>query len=359
MTAVTPVLPINAQKLPITKTPKNIILMVGDGMGTAQIFAGLIANNGKLNLMRCTAIGFQKTQSADNFVTDSGAGATAFAIGKKTKNGAISVDANGKVHPTILETAKQNGLATGIVVTCSITHATPACFYAHQASRMQVEDIAADMLKGNVDVFIGGGRRHFTHRVDGRDLVEALQVEGYQIANSTDELGQFTTGKVGAFTADLEPGKITEGRGDVLLNGITAALSLLSQNKKGFFLMVEGSQIDWGGHENDSDYVISEVLDFDKSVGAVLEFARKDGDTLVVITADHETGGFAITHGDSRKGKLEGRFATGDHTGVMVPVFAYGPGSEAFIGIYENTAVFDKMMAAYKPLFSLCKPTEA
>ena len=347
MTAIVPILPATTAKIPAGKIPDNVILMVGDGMGTAQVFAGLTATNGTLNLTRCTAIGFQKTQSADEFITDSGAGATAFAIGKKTRNGSISVDATGTAHPTILEIAKQNGLATGLVVTCSITHATPACFYAHQSSRLQVEAIAADMLNGSVDVFVGGGRNHFTQREDGRNLVEALQAKGYQIADSTDNLNQFKMGKLAVFTADLEPDSITEGRGDVLLNGTQAALRLLSQNKKGFFLMVEGSQIDWGGHTNDTDYVMGEMLDFNRTVGAVLDFAENDGNTLVIITADHETGGFAVVSGDAKTGQVEGKFSTVDHTGVMVPVFAYGPGAEAFIGIYENTAIFDKMMAAY------------
>ncbi|MVM29225.1 alkaline phosphatase [Spirosoma sp. HMF4905] len=347
MIALAPVLPASAQQPLVAKKPKNIILMVGDGMGTAQIFAGLTANHGTLNLTRCTAIGFQKTQSADAFVTDSGAGATAFAIGKKAKNGAIGVDAQEKPQQTILETAKKNGLSTGLVVTCSITHATPASFYAHVPSRSQVEDIAADMLKGNVDVFVGGGRNHFAHRKDGRNLVQELQTKGYQIADSTADLSTIKTGKLAAFTADLEPKKISEGRGDLLLNGTTTALRLLDQTKKGFFMMIEGSQIDWGGHENQTNYIVGEMLDFNKTIGAVLDFAEKDGNTLVVITADHETGGLAITDGDMQAGQAEGKYVTKGHTGIMVPVFAYGPGAEAFIGIYENTAIFDKMMAAY------------
>lgn len=336
-----------AQKTGTVQKAKNIIFMVGDGMGTAQIFAGLTANKGNLNLTRCTAIGFQKTQAADAFVTDSGAGATAFAIGKKAKNGAIDVDAQNKPHQTILETAKANGLGTGIVVTCSITHATPASFYAHVPSRAQVEDIAADMLNGSVDVFVGGGRNHFERRKDGRDLVQMLNAKGYQIADSTDDLSQFRTSKLAAFTSDLEPRPVAEGRGDVLLNGTQTALRLLGQQKKGFFLLIEGSQIDWGGHANKTNYITSEMLDFDKTIGAVLDFAAKDGNTLVVITADHETGGLAITDGDMQAGQAEGKYVTQGHTGIMVPVFAFGPGASTFIGIYENTQIFDKMMAAY------------
>lgn len=341
-----PFLPVVAQKTARSRHPKNIIFMVGDGMGTAQIFAGLTANHGTLNLMRCTAIGFQKTQSADAFVTDSGAGATAFAIGKKAKNGAIGVDANEKPHPTILETAKKSGLGTGIVVTCSITHATPASFYAHVPSRSQNEDIAAQLLTSNVDVFVGGGQKYFTKRADGKNLADAFKTNGYQVVDSTADVNQFTTGKLAFFTASGEPKPIAEGRGAILLNGTQTAIRLLDQSKKGFFMVIEGSQIDWGGHANKTSYITSEMLDFDKTIGAVLDFAQKDGNTLVVITADHETGGLAITDGDMQAGQAEGKYVTKGHTGIMVPVFAYGPGAEAFIGIYENTTIYDKMMAA-------------
>ena len=334
-----------AQPKPATN-PKNIIFMVGDGMGTSQVFAGLTANHGTLNLARCTAIGFQKTQSADHFVTDSGAGATAFSIGRKAKNGAIGVDARDQSFPTIMETARQNGLATGIVVTCSITHATPACFYAHVPSRSQNEDIAAQLIASNIDVFVGGGKDYFVKRQDGKNLAETLKTKGYHVADSTEDFTGVSSGKLAVFTSDHEPRKYSEGRGNVSLNGTQTALKLLNQNKKGFFMLIEGSQIDWGGHANDANYIVAEMLDFDKTVRAVLDFAQRDGNTLVVITADHETGGFAIMDGDMTEGHVQGKFTTGGHTGVMVPVFAYGPGADAFIGIYENTAIYDKMLKA-------------
>ncbi|MES2730991.1 MAG: alkaline phosphatase, partial [Bacteroidota bacterium] len=333
-----------AQKPLPAKHPKNVILLIGDGMGAAQIYAGLTANKGHLNLERCTSVGFHKNQAADAYVTDSGAGATAFAIGYKAKNGAIGVDANDKPQPTILEIAGKNGLASGLVVTCTITHATPACFYAHQVSRSMEEEIAADMLKSNVDVFIGGGQKFFTQRKDGRNLIQELKAKNYQIADSTADLSQFKKGKLAAFTANDQPKKIAEGRGDQLLTSTQTALRLLDQNKKGFFLMVEGSQIDWGGHANDAQYIINEMVDFDKSIGAALDFAEKDGNTLVIITADHETGGFSLIDGDMKTGRVEGKFTTGHHTGVMIPVFAFGPGAEAFSGIYENNTIFHKML---------------
>jgi alkaline phosphatase len=327
--------------------PKNIILMVGDGMGAAQIYAGLTANKGKLNLERCTTVGFHKNQASDNYVTDSAAGATALASGQKTYNGAIGVDATGKPIPTILEIAEQNGLATGLVATCSITHATPACFISHQPSRALNEPIALDFLKTDIDVFIGGGRKYFSKRSDGLNLMDSLKSKGYQIANSISEAQKITNGKLAAFLADEQQAKFSEGRGDELVKSTEVALQILKGNKKGMFMMIEGSQIDWGGHSNDTQYIVDEMVDFDNAIGKVLDFAAADGNTLVIITADHETGGFSIVGGDMKTGTVEGKFTTGGHTGVMIPVFAYGPGSEKFSGIYQNTDIYKKMFEAF------------
>lgn len=331
-----------------TQHPKNIILLIGDGMGAAQIYAGLTANKGHLNLERCTNIGFHKSQSADKYITDSAAGATAFACGQKTYNGAIAMDATKVAMPTILEIAERNGLATGLVATCSITHATPACFIAHQPSRSLDENIAADFLNTDIDVFIGGGRKFFTKRADGKDLVASLKTKKYQIANSIDEVEKVSSGKLAAFLADEQQIKFSEGRGDELVRSTKVALNILKKNPKGMFIMIEGSQIDWGGHANDTQYIVNEMVDFDKAIGVALDFAAKDKNTLVIITADHETGGFSLVEGcDMKTGKVEGKFTTTDHTGVMIPVFAYGPGAERFSGIYENTAIFSKMLSAY------------
>lgn len=330
------------------KHPKNIIFMVGDGMGVAQIYAGLTANHGKLNLEQCTTVGFHRNQASDKYVTDSAAGATAFACGEKTYNGAIGVDANGKPITTILEVAEKNGLATGLIATCSITHATPASFISHQPSRALDENIALDFLKTDVDVFIGGGRKFFTQRKDNLNLSDSLKARGYQIANSMAEVQQVTSGKLAAFLADDQQESFSGGRGDELVKSTEVALQLLKNNKKGMFMMIEGSQIDWGSHNNNTQYVVDEMIDFDNAIGKAIEFAKKDGKTLVVITADHETGGLSIVDGDMKTGYVEGKFTTGNHTGVMIPVFAYGPGAEQFSGIYQNTDIFHKMMSAFR-----------
>ncbi|WP_337043705.1 alkaline phosphatase [Emticicia sp. 17c] len=330
-----------------TQHPKNIILLIGDGMGTAQIYAGIVASKTKLNIERSQVIGFHKNQATDNFITDSAAGATAFATGKKTYNGAIGVDSAKRSLPTILEIAEQKGLATGLVATCSITQATPAAFIAHQPSRAMVEEIAADFLNTDIDVFIGGGRNHFAQRKDGKNLIDDLKSKNYQIANSIEEVEKIKSGKLAGFLADVEQVKMSEGRGNQLLKSTETALNILKQNKKGFFLMVEGSQIDWGGHANDTQYIVNEMLDFDQAIGAAFDFADKDGNTLVIITADHETGGFSINDAD-KDGHIEGKFTTKGHTGVMIPVFAYGKGASLFSGFYFNNDIFFKIKTAFK-----------
>ena len=325
-----------------TKKPKNIILLIGDGMGVTQIFSGLTANKGHLFLENCKAIGFSETQSADNYITDSAAGGTALSTGKRTYNGAVAVDINKKPLKTILEAAEENGLATGLVSTSAITHATPAVFIAHQPQRNMYEEIAADFLKTNIDVFIGGGKDHFTKRKDGRNLVKELKAKGYRYEEDINKIKRVKKGKLAALTADVHNPRIKE-RGDMLPIATKTAINILSKNKKGFFLMVEGSQIDWGGHANSAIYVVEEMLDFDRAIGKALEFAAKDGETLLVVTADHETGGMAITDGSIKNGNLTAAFPTHHHTAVMVPVFSYGPGAEEFTGIMKNTDIHDKM----------------
>lgn len=325
-----------------TDQPKNIILLIGDGMGMAQLHAGLTANKGRLFIENCKYIGFSKTASSDNYITDSAAGGTAISAGVKTYNGAIGVDPDKNPVKTILEEAEEKGLATGLVSTSSITHATPASFIAHQPSRNMYEDIAADFLKTDIDVFIGGGYDHFTEREDGRNLVRELQNKGYIVEQELPEIAKIKKGKLAGLTAATHNGRVGE-RGEMLQVATSTAINILSNNKKGFFLMVEGSQIDWGGHAASTVYVVEDMLDFDQTVGRALEFAANDGETLVIVTSDHETGGMAILNGDYKTGMVQGEFTTGGHTGIMVPVLSYGPGAEKFIGIMENTDIHKNM----------------
>lgn len=339
--------PANANVQVTGQKPKNIIFMIGDGMGLAQMYAGMTANHGHLNIERCTVTGLQKTFSASDYITDSAASGTAMATGTKTKNGTLGKDTTGRNVKTILEYARDHGLATGLVATSAITHATPAAFIAHVKSRNQYEDIARFFIRHGPDVFIGGGQDHFAKRKDGENLLDSLKARGYKVIFSMDSIARVTEGKLAGLTAPVHNPPVAEGRGNMLPEATATALNILSKDPDGFFIMVEGSQIDWGGHENNQDYVISEVLDFDKAVKEALDFAEKDGNTLVVITADHETGGMAINGGSIEKGRVEAAFTTKHHTAIMVPVYAFGPGAENFTGIFDNTDIFRKFMALY------------
>jgi alkaline phosphatase len=329
---------------------KNVILMIGDGMGLGQISAGVLYSENPLNFERFKKIGFHKSAAGNDLITDSAAGATAFACGVKTYNGAIGVNMDTIVQKSILEEAEQKGLKTGLVATSTIVHATPASFIAHNKSRKNYEEIALDFLKIDIDFFAGGGRKYFNRRtIDDRDLYEELREKGYYIADFIDgnikDLKLPKDKKVGYLTADDSPLPVSQGR-DYLQDVAMEAIHHLENQENGFFLMIEGSQIDWGGHSNNAAYIISEVHDFDKVIGKVLDWAELDGETLVIVTADHETGGFAINKGSTRD-SIKAAFTSDYHTGTMIPVFSYGPGSDDFLGIFENTAIYNKIRNAY------------
>ncbi len=338
------------EDIQLKRHPKNIILMIGDGMGLTQITAGLYQNGNKLNLEKFPVVGLHKSYSGNNLITDSAAGATAFSAGVKTYNGAIGVKMDTTAVKTILEEAEEKGLATGMVVTSTIVHATPASFIAHVKSRNDYEDIAADFIKTEIDFFVGGGKKYFETRRDNRNLLEEMARNGYFISdNATEDLTRVAVDfnrNFAFFTADSDPLPVRQGRDYLPPATKLATVFLKNRGEKGFFLMVEGAQIDWGGHAKNSEYIISEVIDFDKAIGAALDFAKEDGETLIIVTADHETGGYAINTGSTMESLVPG-FTSDYHTGVLIPVFAYGPGAELFGGIYENTAIFDKMRLAF------------
>ncbi len=332
---------------PQVKKAKNIILLIGDGMGVSQIFAAMSVKEELLAIEKFKHIGFHKTYSLTDFITDSGAGGTALSTGKKTKNYCVAADSTGMPFKTILEYAEENKLATGLVSTSSILNATPASFIAHDTSRYNYENIALDFLDVDIDLFIGGGRKQFSNREDKLNLIDSLKKKNYLVVDGLENLNTEVDGKFAVFTAEEHNPEYLNGRGDMLPVSTEKAIKILDKNENGFFLMVEGSQIDWGGEDNNIDYLIAETIDFDNAIAKALEFAINDGETLVIVTADHETGGLSITDGDMKNKTIVTSFSSDYHTAVMVPVFAFGPGAEEFGGIYENTEVFEKMMKAF------------
>ena len=320
------------------ETPRNIILLIGDGMGLAHIHAGMTANGGELYLKNFRNIGFTTTFAANKYVTGSAASGTALATGSKTNYRMIGQDPEGKDLHNIREIAQEQGKATGVISTSSVTHATPASFVGHQPLRSMEEEIADDFVNSGIDVFIGGGYDFFTKRKDGRDLLEELKAKGYQIATNLEEVRQTEEGKLAALLAPNGTARKSK-RGNVLEVATSTALEILDDDPDGFFLMIEGSQIDWAGHANDTPWIIEEMLDFDLAIGKVLEFAERNQETLVIVTADHETGGLTIEDGNYETGMVLGDYTTGGHTGIMVPVFSFGPGAEYLTGFIDNTDI--------------------
>lgn len=329
-------------------SPRNVILMIGDGMGFNQIQAALTVNGNKLFMEQFPYAGLMKTHSASSYITDSPAGGTAIATGVKTNNGLIGISPEGDKLQSILMTAKEKGMSTGIVVTCNLTHATPASFYAHAGHRDSTELIATWFPKSGIDIAIGGGVRDFEKRNDGVNLSHIMKSLGYQVVYSMKDVTKKSkSDKILALLADNHPGSASKGR-DYLPEAVFFTATRLNANEKGFFLMVEGSQIDWAGHKNDNEYMIAETVDFDNAVGRALDFAKKDGNTLVIVTADHETGGTSISKGDFRKKTATLTYTSKDHTGAPVPVFAFGPGAELFTGWIDNIDIVKKIKTLKK-----------
>jgi len=328
-----------------TVSPKNIILFIGDGMGVSHITAGKIVK-GVLNLESFRYLGLLTTHSQNAFITDSAAAGTAMATGYKTYNGAISVSSERKPVKTVVEYAEGNGKSTGLIASCSLTHATPAVFVAHVERRSQEDLIAEQIAKSDIDVLFGGGWSYFvprsvngSKRTDEKNLIAILK-KRMKVIRSVKEFQQLGVidSVTGFFAAEHPPQ--AKDRKPQLSDLTRKAIEILSRNKAGFFLMVEGSQIDWAAHRNNQDYILTEMIDFDNAVGVGLEFAKSNLQTLVLVTADHETGGFAIHDGSVEERRIsDSSFTTKGHTAAMVPIFAYGPGSLAFSGIKDNTIV--------------------
>lgn len=336
--------------------PVNVIFMIGDGMGVSQVTSAFYFGEGKPNFQNFKYVGLSETSSTSDRVTDSAAGATALSTGQKTYKRAIGVDKDSLAIPTILEQLQDQGYKTGLVCLTSITHATPAAYYAHVKDRDLQEDIALDFIKSDVDFAAGGGLKFFSARKDKKNLLKDLIKKDYRI--DTVSLSKPVSGKRNLYlmAQDELPNKV-QGRKDFLPDATQMALDFLSQKKQPFFLMVEGSFIDWGGHATNAEMMVKEVIDFDKTIGVVMNFIKKNPNTLLIVTADHETGGASIgkfmekeASGKSKevKDKVQVNFIDGQHTAALVPVFAMGKGEELFSGVYPNNTIYHKLVEALR-----------
>lgn len=359
---------------------KNVIYVIGDGMGMGAVSSLLLTEEGPTGFDMAPVVGLSETSSANNHVTDSPAGGTALATGTRTRNGYLGIDPDGNQLTSVLKKAQAMGKKSGIVVNTTLTEATPAAFYAGVPKRNMTYDIAKQFTESDIDVAIGAGLNDFINRPDSLDLTATLINKGYDVylnwegvlnTPSDKFVGILSMGDVhrnnksrntvagaadGAevclaakLAANAEQSDTTiTSEPDLYLEKATAkALDVLSRNnRKGFFLMVESAIIDGFGHNNDSVGLIEEMQEFDQTLRYLVEYVNQNPGTLLVVTADHETGGTTVSYNSHDIGErkpLRLSFSTRGHSGMLVPVFAYGAGAEAFTGVMKNMDIPKKI----------------
>ena len=356
----------------VNKKAKNVILLIGDGMSASQITSYRLLKegpNGRIAVDNFPISGIVLTHSADAIITDSASSATAYSTGSKTKNGFLGVDQEGRILENLTEKLDNFGFVSALISTSEVTHATPAAFSSHVDSRRNTDEISSQMLESKVATILGGGRKFFLSaenggkRKDKRDLLEEAK-KSHKILIHKHELdisGITPSDRILGLFADehlrdeenpdnhsSEP-TLTE----MLRFSLERAEAAIDNQCRGSFIMVEGSQVDWAGHANNIDYLERELKEFDEATRYALEYAKKNPDTLVVVTADHETGGLLIEPialsyytGNNIKFSFNTAIGGGSHTGVPVPVYAYGPGSLNFSGTLDNTDVYRAILSA-------------
>ena len=363
---------------------KNVIYLIGDGMGFGAVSTLLLSEDEQTGFEMAPVIGIHETCSANNYVTDSAAGGTALATGTRTNNGYVGADPDGNQLTSVLRKAQTYGMKTGIVVNTTLTEATPGAFYGGVTSRKFVYDIAKQFTESEVDLAIGGGLDHFVGRPDSLDLTATLIEKGYDVylnwetvletesdkfvgilplydlhrreenngtASAAEGQEVCLAAQMAALNEDASREHLSEPT--VYLEKATAkALDVLSRNNKnGFFLMIESAIIDGYGHNNDGEGMVVEMQEFNRTLRQMIEYVNQHPETLLVVTADHETGGTGVYyngHTPGNEGPLKLRFSTSGHTGTVVPVFAYGAGAENFAGVMKNTDVPKKIDALIK-----------
>ncbi len=352
---------------------KNIILFIGDGMGKEHIKAASLLTTGNDSLLYMNNMpisGWSRTSSKDNSVTDSAAAATAMATGVKTNNGFIGMDANFNPVSTILEEAKRQGKSVGLITTVQISHATPAAFASHVKDRNSMTEIASQMLAEGVDVLLGGGEDEFIPtsdtgcypalgvRNDGRNLINEAISGGYIYVCNSDSFKSINTSSTSKLLGLFADEGMARPFSPSLAQMTQKALDILSKNSNGFFLMVEGGQIDGASHSNDAANAIGDTVGFYEAVKIAKEYVSSNNDTLIIVTADHETGGMTVSPTSTGVSGEDGPFnmpdgkkfyvlwSTTGHTAVDVPIASQGPFSDMLSGVHENTFIHDVMLNA-------------
>lgn len=331
--------------------PRNLIYMIGDGMGLSHVAMMLIEGGyEESSFDRMENIALITTYSANNRVTDSAAAGTALATGHKTNNGMLGVTPDGEAVESILAKAARQGRHCGVVVTCDIQHATPGAFYAHVESRADYATISRQLAESSLEVAIGGGREGMSGANE-----ERLKERGYRVVHTLEEMQEVDKGLLMGFLAEGHLPSKVKGREEYLPLATEKALEILTRNSeakgrkdRGFMLMVEASQIDMESHGNNAEGILAETRDFERAIAVAMRYVDAHPETLLVVTADHETGGLTMPSGNSdftsSESGIEYRFSTGSHTGIPVPVYLYGCGAECINGLMDNTELSRRLM---------------
>ena len=338
---------LSAQSRREKEKPLNVIILIGDGMGTSQLSIPYYYGKREPVFGYFGNVGLVETSSATHKITDSAAGSTAMFTGRKTYNNAIGVDTDTLIRYNLTEILSKQGYKSGVVTTASITGATPAGFYGHASDRRMHYDIAEWLLESEVDFFAGGGLQFFLSE-EGDDRFTSRNIE-LELERLKKIRRAEPDQRFGFLLAMDGMPSMPEGRGDFLPEATKIALDFLSENEEGFILLVEGAQIDWASHANDPDYLVAEMLDFEETARVAYNFAKKDGNTVVIVTADHETGGFSLAASGKERysedyATITPTFGTTTHSATLVPLIAYGPGAEKFRGILRNTEIFFRII---------------
>lgn len=358
----------------VKDTQSNVILFIGDGMGPEHRNAARLMSVGKnepLSMDDMPVYGTLTTHSADNDITDSAAAATAMATGVKTNNGVISLDENLNYVSTIIEKAKNHNKSVGIVTNTHLTHATPAAFSSHVESRSNMLEIANQMMNAGINVLLGGGEDEFItendtgcypeygERTDGRDLVYEATSNGYKFVCDSASFDLIDPNSTELLLGLFADEGMTRAYSPSLASMTLKAINILSKNSDGFFLLVEGGQIDWASHSNDAENAIADTITLNEAVEVAKQFSLKSNNTLIIVTADHETGGMTISTSPSGLPGEDGPYnikgggtfyinwSTFGHTSVNVPVTAMGPQSDMLQGMNDNTIIHDVIFSLF------------
>ena len=322
---------------------KNVIFCIGDGMGFEKVKAAGMYAHGAAGTLSFEALPYRAemtTHSADSSMTDSAAAATAMATGIKVNNGVLStaLPGDGRELYTLLECFKDHGKSTGLVSTTFITHATPAAFGAHNPKRGNLAEIAGDYLNNTQpNVLLGGGENGMSVAAAEAANYDVITDRKGLLALDTENLTR-VSGQFGDTNLPYE----YDGLGDLphLSQMAATALGILARNPAGFFLMIEGGRIDHAGHSNDIERNVCETIEFAKTLRVVMDWSRGRDDTLIIVTADHETGGLQVLENNGAGKFPTVSWSTTGHTDTKVPIYGWGQNAVRIGGVMDNTDLF-------------------